>query len=265
MRGRSIRTGPAKGSKMKDPRSTARNRLWQRAPLSCVLPIALCLPASAQKYSAEDIRDRHAVAFPVSRLQRDWIYQDHGLKYGDCFVDAKGNEVEQAMVRKVLAELEAENAAGDGLAKSLAGLVDARKPGNDPAWRSLYFRACEVRRKQRLKVFDDYPREFVYAKHFVFGDSQAMFAMTDHLTDAEGRYIRRLACDHGHTVFPHVMDDGRIIYTRWEYSDRTAGYLHSLFVMNPDGTNQTEFYGNNSQFPAALLHARASPTRRRVR
>ena len=61
-----------------------------------------------------------------------------------------------------------------------------------------------------------------------------------------------------------MTHDGRIIYTRWEYSDRTAGYLHSLFVMNPDGTNQTEFYGNNSQFPAAMLHARSVPNSTKV-
>ncbi len=61
-----------------------------------------------------------------------------------------------------------------------------------------------------------------------------------------------------------MTNDGRIIYTRWEYSDRTAGYLHTLFVMNADGTNQTEYYGNNSQFPAAVLHARCVPDSTKV-
>ena len=377
---------------MKESRGlfTARKYPTLGALPSCVISIILCMPAFCQEYTPEDTQHRHTVAYPISRLQRDWIYQDHGLKYGDCFVAAEGNEVEQAMVRRVLAELKAKNVAVDGLEKSLALLVDGQRPGNDPAWKDLYFQACAVRRKQRLTVFEDHPREFVYAKHFVFGDCQAMFAMTDHLTDAvfrecgrdyrmgsqlckmtinidgtvstkvlldspkgvirdpcvaydggalafsmrrtshdgdddfhlyvmnlsdrsvrqitfgagtadmepewlpggglvftstrcvfsapcwwssvcnlytcdaQGRYIRRLASDHGHTVFPHVTDDGRIIYTRWEYSDRTAGYLHSLFVMNPDGTNQTEFYGNNSQFPAAILHARDVPNSTKV-
>ncbi len=362
-----------------------------RGPLpSCAVLVLLSLPLFAQEYTQEDIRNRHTTAFPLSRLQRDWIYQDHGLKHGDCFVAAEDNEVEHTMVRKVLGELASRNVAIDGLEKSLAQLVAGERPGNDPAWKSLYFRACELRRRQRLKVFDHHPREFVYGKHFVFGDCQAMFAMTDHLTDAvfrecgpdyrmnsqlckmtirvdgtvstevlldcpegvirdpcvsydgsklafsmrrtshdgdddfhlyvmnltdrsvrqitfgagtadmepewlpdgelvftstrcvfsapcwwssvcnlftcdaAGRYIRRLAVDHGHTVFPHMTDDGRIIYTRWEYADRTAGYLHSLFVMNPDGTNQTEFYGNNSQFPAAILHARSVPRSTKV-
>ncbi len=356
-----------------------------RVLLPCSLLILISVSAFSQEYTQEDIQRRHTTPYPVSRLHRDWIYQDHGLKSGDCFVATKGNDVEQAMVRKVLAELKGRNVAVDPLEASLATLVKDDKPGSDPAWKRLYLQACEIRRRERLKVFDDRPREFIYAKHFVFGDCQAMFAMTDHLTDAvfrecgrdyrmgsqlsrmtihedgtvstellldcpegvvrdpcvsydggtlafsmrktshdgdddfhlyvmnladrsvrqitfgagtadmepewlpggglvftstrcvisapcwwssvcnlytcdaEGRYIRRLASDHGHTVFPHVTNDGRIIYTRWEYSDRTAGYLHSLFVMNPDGTNQTEFYGNNSQFPAAYLHARSVP------
>ncbi len=354
------------------------------SPSPCIL-LLLWTSALAQQYTEDDIRNRHTAAYPTSRLHRDWIYQDHGLKTAECFVATAANGIEQAMVRKVLAELRAGDIPVDAWENSLAALIDAKKPGSDPAWKDLYFRACEMRRKQRLKVFDNHPREFIYAKHFVFGDCQAMFAMTDHLTDAvfrecgrdyrmnsqlcrmairrngtlttevlldcpegvvrdpcvscdgttlafsmrrtdhdgdddfhlytmdlsdrsvrqitfgagtadmepvwlpngelvftstrcvfsapcwwssvcnlftcdaEGRYIRRLGVDHGHTVFPHTTNDGRILYTRWEYSDRTAGYLHSLFVMNPDGTNQTEFYGNNSQFPAALLHARCVP------
>ena len=158
---------------------------------SFAMSVVLSLPAFCQEYTQEDIQNRHTVAYPVSRLQRDWIYQDHGLKYGDCFVAADDNEVEQAMVREVLAELKPRNVAVDGLERSFALLVNGNKPGNDPAWKSLYLQACEVRRKQRLQVFDHHPREFVYAKHFVFGDCQAMFAMTDHLTDAVFRECGR--------------------------------------------------------------------------
>ena len=45
------------------------------------------------------------------------------------------------------------------------------------------------------------------------------------------------------------MNDGRVVYTRWEYSDRGQIYPQPLFQMNPDGTGQTEYYGNNSWFP----------------
>ena len=56
-----------------------------------------------------------------------------------------------------------------------------------------------------------------------------------------------------------MLHDGRVIYTRWDYNDRGQIFPQSLFQMNPDGTKQTEFYGNNSWFPSVLLHARAIP------
>ncbi len=151
---------------------------------SCAILILCCASVFSQEYTDTDIQNRHTTAYPVSRLERDWIYQDHGLKSGECFAAADGNDIEQAMVRKVLAELEARNVGTVELEKTLAVLVEGKTPGGDPAWKELYLKACGARRKQRLKVFRNHPRDFVYAKHFVFGDCQAMFAMTDHLTDA---------------------------------------------------------------------------------
>jgi len=77
--------------------------------------------------------------------------------------------------------------------------------------------------------------------------------------DADGRYLRRLGFDQVHTVFPQVLDDGRVIYTRWDYNDRGQTFPQPLFQMNPDGTGQTEFYGNNSWFPTTIAHARGIP------
>ena len=77
--------------------------------------------------------------------------------------------------------------------------------------------------------------------------------------DKDGRYLRRLTFDQVHTNYPQLLDDGRIVYTRWEYNDRGQIYPQPLFQMNPDGTNQTEFYGNNSFFPTSILHARGIP------
>ncbi len=77
--------------------------------------------------------------------------------------------------------------------------------------------------------------------------------------DSSGRYMRRLAFDQVRTMHPQVLDDGRIIYTRWEYNDRNPFFMQSLFVMNADGTAQTAFYGNNSDYPAALIHSRGIP------
>ena len=77
--------------------------------------------------------------------------------------------------------------------------------------------------------------------------------------DTRGRYVRRLAVDQVLTTYPQPLEDGRIIYTRWEYSDRAAYFQQSLFAMNPDGTAQTELYGNGTLYPTSLIHARGIP------
>ena len=76
---------------------------------------------------------------------------------------------------------------------------------------------------------------------------------------ADGSFLRRLTNDELMTDLPQVTMDGRVVFTRWEYNDRTALYLHPLIVMNPDGTGQTEWYGNNSDFPSSIIHATPVP------
>jgi len=82
--------------------------------------------------------------------------------------------------------------------------------------------------------------------------------------DGDGRYLRRLSFDQVHTNYPAVMSDGRVTYTRWDYNDRGQLYPQPLFQMNPDGTGQTEYYGNNSWFPTTIAHARGVPNSGKV-
>ncbi len=77
--------------------------------------------------------------------------------------------------------------------------------------------------------------------------------------DSNGDFLRRLSFDQVHTNYPTQLDDGRVIYTRWDYNDRGQIFPQGLFQMNPDGTGQTELYGNNSWFPTTILHARGIP------
>ncbi|MDO5554010.1 MAG: hypothetical protein Q4G68_09615 [Planctomycetia bacterium] len=85
-----------------------------------------------------------------------------------------------------------------------------------------------------------------------------------YVMDGDGRFLRRLGFDQVDTNYPKVLEDGRVIYTRWEYNDRTQVFLQPLFVMNPDGTGQTEYYGNNSWWPTSILHARGIPGTNRI-
>ena len=85
-----------------------------------------------------------------------------------------------------------------------------------------------------------------------------------YVCDADGGRIRRLGYDGGSTFYPQELPDGRILYTRYEYNDRNARFQQPLFTMNPDGTMQTEYYGNSSWFPTSLIHFRPIPGTRRL-
>ena len=77
--------------------------------------------------------------------------------------------------------------------------------------------------------------------------------------EADGSNITRITYDQVHDNYPSLTWDGRILYTRWEYNDRSQMYPQPLFSMNVDGTNQRACYGGNSWFPTTLIHARAVP------
>lgn len=85
-----------------------------------------------------------------------------------------------------------------------------------------------------------------------------------YICDADGGNLRRLAFDGAATFYPQQLDDGRLLYTRWEYNDRNARFQQSLFSMHPDGTAQTEYYGNSSFYPTSLLHFRPIPSSTQV-
>jgi len=62
--------------------------------------------------------------------------------------------------------------------------------------------------------------------------------------DADGKNIRQISSNNEHDNTPWPLADGRILYTRWEYVDRSQVHYHHLWAANPDGTGQTVFYGN---------------------
>jgi hypothetical protein len=120
--------------------------------------------------------------------------------------------------------------------------------------------------------FADYEPAYLPNNDIVFSSTRCVQTVDCWWTEAsnlytcapDGRYLRRLGFDQVHTVYPQVMDDGRVIYTRWDYNDRGQIFMQPLFQMYPDGTGQTEFYGNNSWFPTTIAHARGIPGTQKV-
>ena len=63
---------------------------------------------------------------------------------------------------------------------------------------------------------------------------------------------------------PSFLQDGRILYTRWDYVDRAASKHHGLWTTNPDGTNSSSLFGNYTFDVNACYQAKAVPDSNKV-
>ncbi len=79
------------------------------------------------------------------------------------------------------------------------------------------------------------------------------------LTDAGGTKTRILTFDQESNWYPTVLNDGRVLYTRYEYANISHQFGRLLFRMNPDGTGQVAYYGSNSYWPNSIFYARPIP------
>ncbi|MHC4074034.1 MAG: HzsA-related protein, partial [Planctomycetota bacterium] len=80
-----------------------------------------------------------------------------------------------------------------------------------------------------------------------------------HVMNADGSNMHAISVNNVNEFDPCVLPDGRILYGRWEYVDKTALTQQTLWTIFPDGTNETAFYANNLVRPEAFLDARPVP------
>ena len=62
--------------------------------------------------------------------------------------------------------------------------------------------------------------------------------------DRDGGNVQRLSANYLNDFTPSVDLAGRILYSRWEYVDRPAIPIQSLWSINPDGTGLSGVFGN---------------------
>jgi hypothetical protein len=77
--------------------------------------------------------------------------------------------------------------------------------------------------------------------------------------ERDGTKQKRLSANYLMDFTPAVLNDGRIIYARWEYVDRPACPIQSLWTINPDGTGLAGFYANRVLSPGTFMDARPVP------
>jgi hypothetical protein len=61
---------------------------------------------------------------------------------------------------------------------------------------------------------------------------------------SDGSDMIRLSYHETNEFHPQIANDGRIIFTRWDYIDRDFNAAHHLWICNPDGSNPRSYGGN---------------------
>lgn len=60
--------------------------------------------------------------------------------------------------------------------------------------------------------------------------------------DPETGDVRRLSYCKDDDCYPYVLNDGRVVYMRWDYQERGVDEIFSLWVVRPDGTGADGYY-----------------------
>jgi len=145
-------------------------------------------------------------------------------------------------------------------------LFSYRRSGTD------YYNLYEIRtdgtglRQVTEGPFDDYEAAYLPDDDIVFVSTRSQRWVGCWMTqvgtlfrcDRDGEDLRPLSVNLEHDNTPSVLPDGRILYTRWEYVDRSQVGYHQLWTMNPDGTAVMTYFGNQQHYPL-FIDARPIP------
>jgi hydrazine synthase alpha subunit-like protein len=91
------------------------------------------------------------------------------------------------------------------------------------------------------------------------GGSAHLVAPTLHRMDANGENIEQLTKSPVSEFCPVVLDDGRVMYHRWEYIDKGARVSKTIWSMNPGGTRPQELYGVSDDTTTVYMYPQAIP------
>jgi hypothetical protein len=81
----------------------------------------------------------------------------------------------------------------------------------------------------------------------------------------DGGKLRRVSANTLSDHSPTVMNDGRVMFTRWDYGvDKGVFQRHGVWAMNPDGTHLQLFFGNTILDPNAFWQCTQVPGRPEV-
>jgi len=82
--------------------------------------------------------------------------------------------------------------------------------------------------------------------------------------DADGKNVYLISTNSEPDFVPALLSDGRVAYSRWEYSDKDQNRVQSLWTTNQDGTGTVVLWGNQTVWPDHLAEPRPIPGGGRV-
>ena len=82
--------------------------------------------------------------------------------------------------------------------------------------------------------------------------------------DSDGGNIYIVSRNNEPDWCPALLNDGRVVYSRWEYTDKALWRIQSLWTTNQDGAFTAAFWGNQSVWPDHLAEPRPMPHSQRV-
>ena len=205
------------------------------------------------------------------------IYDDYYTWHpgGGIYVLENPHEVGAASKVRTLIDATTKPTLGPGvyrdpeLSWDAKRVVFANKAASN-AWTSLYEMGVDGKGLRRLtnpQGYHDITPAYLPDGDIVFTSTRPRHRVpcfnsgvdTLHRMTPDGKTIWSISSNNVTEFDPAILHDGRILYGRWEYLDKTALYMQSLWTMFPDGTNETALFANNMARPTAVLDARPVP------
>lgn len=91
------------------------------------------------------------------------------------------------------------------------------------------------------------------------GGSADLVAPTLYRMDADGTNIEQLSKSLVSEFCPVVLNDGRVMYHRWEYIDKGARVGKTIWSMNPDGSKPQQIYGLADDTTTVYMYPQPMP------
>jgi len=91
------------------------------------------------------------------------------------------------------------------------------------------------------------------------GGSGALVAPVLHRMNADGTQVEQLSRSPVSEFCPVMLEDGRVMYHRWEYIDRGARVSKTIWAMNPDGTRSQELFGLSDDTTPVYMYPQPIP------